>query len=49
MRRLQLEVTGACNLRCRMCLVRYRPRLEARRVAGELGMPLRLPDDRHVF
>lgn len=26
-RELQLEVTGACNLACRMCLVRYRPRL----------------------
>jgi radical SAM protein with 4Fe4S-binding SPASM domain len=25
--RLQIEITGACNLRCRMCLVRYRPRL----------------------
>ena len=24
---LQLEVTGACNLRCRMCLVSYRPEL----------------------
>jgi MoaA/NifB/PqqE/SkfB family radical SAM enzyme len=24
-RRLQLEVTSACNLRCAMCLVRYRP------------------------
>lgn len=24
---LQIEVTGACNLRCRMCLVRYRPAL----------------------
>jgi radical SAM protein with 4Fe4S-binding SPASM domain len=24
-RRLQVEVTAACNLRCRMCLVRYRP------------------------
>jgi radical SAM protein with 4Fe4S-binding SPASM domain len=23
-RELQVEVTGACNLRCRMCLVRYR-------------------------
>src|ERR671917_984130 len=22
---LQVEVTGACNLRCRMCLVRYAP------------------------
>ncbi|HYF28303.1 MAG TPA: radical SAM protein [Baekduia sp.] len=24
-RHLQVEVTGACNLRCRMCLVRYAP------------------------
>lgn len=24
-REIQLEVTAACNLRCRMCLVRYRP------------------------
>jgi radical SAM protein with 4Fe4S-binding SPASM domain len=24
---LQLEVTGACNLACKMCLVRYRPKL----------------------
>src|SRR5258705_2864101 len=24
-RHVQLEVTGACNLRCRMCLVRYAP------------------------
>ena len=23
--RLQVEVTAACNLRCRMCIVRYRP------------------------
>jgi radical SAM protein with 4Fe4S-binding SPASM domain len=27
-RALQVEVTGACNLRCRMCLVRYRPPLD---------------------
>ena len=27
---LQLEVTGACNLACRMCLVRYRPKLGKR-------------------
>jgi radical SAM protein with 4Fe4S-binding SPASM domain len=27
-RELQLEVTGACNLRCQMCLVRYRPALD---------------------
>lgn len=29
-RELQLEVTGACNLRCRMCLVSYRPGLSRR-------------------
>lgn len=34
-RELQLEVTGACNLRCRMCLVRYRPRLD--RVSASVG------------
>ena len=27
-RELQVEVTAACNLRCRMCLVRYRPPLD---------------------
>ena len=27
-RELQIEVTGACNLRCRMCLVRYRDPLD---------------------
>ena len=26
-REIQLEVTGACNLACAMCLVRYRPRI----------------------
>ncbi len=35
-REIQVEVTGACNLRCQMCLVRYRPPLH--RVAG--SMPL---------
>ncbi|MEW6472871.1 MAG: radical SAM protein [Actinomycetota bacterium] len=35
-RELQVEVTGACNLRCRMCLVRYRPALD--RVSGSLGL-----------
>lgn len=30
LRRLQVEVTGACNLRCQMCLVRYRPPLDRR-------------------
>jgi MoaA/NifB/PqqE/SkfB family radical SAM enzyme len=33
-RELQVEVTAACNLRCRMCLVRYRPALD--RVEGSL-------------
>jgi radical SAM protein with 4Fe4S-binding SPASM domain len=27
-RELQVEVTAACNLRCQMCLVRYRPALD---------------------
>lgn len=38
-RRLQVEVTGACNLRCRMCLVRYREKL---------GHEARFPLDRFV-
>src|SRR4051812_32540263 len=25
--KLQVEVTASCNLRCRMCIVRYRPAL----------------------
>ena len=32
-RELQLEVTGACNLRCRMCLVRYREPLDRHRAS----------------
>jgi radical SAM protein with 4Fe4S-binding SPASM domain len=32
-RELQVEVTGACNLACRMCLVRYRPKLGKRQGA----------------
>jgi radical SAM protein with 4Fe4S-binding SPASM domain len=32
-RELQLEVTGACNLACKMCLVRYRPKLGRRQGA----------------
>jgi radical SAM protein with 4Fe4S-binding SPASM domain len=35
-REIQLEVTGACNLRCRMCLVRYRPALG--RIEGSLDV-----------
>ncbi len=33
-RELQVEVTAACNLRCRMCLVRYRPPVD--KVAGSM-------------
>src|SRR4051812_23394074 len=32
---LQVEVSGACNLRCRMCLVRYAPAVSRRE--GALG------------
>jgi radical SAM protein with 4Fe4S-binding SPASM domain len=35
-RELQLEVTGACNLRCRMCLVRYRPALDRHEASLDL-------------
>ena len=44
-RELQLEVTAACNLRCRMCLVRYRPPVD--RITGTimLGDFRRLIDD----
>jgi MoaA/NifB/PqqE/SkfB family radical SAM enzyme len=34
-RELQVEVTAACNLRCHMCLVRYRPAVD--RTAGSLS------------
>jgi MoaA/NifB/PqqE/SkfB family radical SAM enzyme len=37
-RHVQVEVTRACNLRCRMCLVRYRPPIN--RIDG--AMPLAL-------
>jgi radical SAM protein with 4Fe4S-binding SPASM domain len=33
---LQVEVTAACNLRCRMCLVRYRPPVN--RVTGSMSL-----------
>jgi MoaA/NifB/PqqE/SkfB family radical SAM enzyme len=44
-RSLQVEVTAACNLRCRMCLVRYRPPVD--RVTGSMSLELfrRLVDD----
>jgi radical SAM protein with 4Fe4S-binding SPASM domain len=36
-RELQVEVTGSCNLRCRMCLVRYAPAVG--RSEGALSYP----------
>jgi radical SAM protein with 4Fe4S-binding SPASM domain len=35
-REIQVEVTGACNLRCRMCLVSYRPALG--KTTGAMGL-----------
>ena len=35
-RELQVEVTAACNLRCQMCLVRYRPPVD--RVTGSMSL-----------
>lgn len=37
-RHVQFEVTGACNLRCRMCLVRYQPPIN--KVEGSLPFEL---------
>lgn len=36
--KLQVEVTAACNLRCKMCLVRYRPPVD--RVSGSMSLDL---------
>src|SRR4051812_22181840 len=36
-KKLQVEVTAACNLRCHMCLVRYRPPID--RVHGTMALP----------
>jgi MoaA/NifB/PqqE/SkfB family radical SAM enzyme len=44
-RRLQLEVTSACNLRCAMCLVRYRPPVNKLAGALDVGLFRRLLDD----
>jgi hypothetical protein len=41
---LQVEVTGACNLRCRMCLVSYRPALNKRSGSFDLDTFVRLVD-----
>jgi radical SAM protein with 4Fe4S-binding SPASM domain len=43
-RELQVEVTGACNLRCRMCLVSYRPALGKTSGSMDLGTFTRLVD-----
>jgi MoaA/NifB/PqqE/SkfB family radical SAM enzyme len=44
-RRLQLEVTSACNLRCAMCLVRYRPPVNKLTGALDEGLFRRLMDE----
>lgn len=44
-RELQVEVTGACNLSCKMCLVRYRPKLGRAEGAMDLGLFRRLLDE----
>lgn len=44
-RELQVEVTGACNLRCRMCLVRYRPPLDRVTASMDLATFERLVDE----
>ena len=41
---LQVEVTGACNLRCRMCLVRYAPAVGRNEGALDLEQFLELVD-----
>jgi radical SAM protein with 4Fe4S-binding SPASM domain len=43
-RELQVEVTGACNLRCRMCLVSYQPALGRTSGAMDLATFKRLVD-----
>jgi MoaA/NifB/PqqE/SkfB family radical SAM enzyme len=42
---LQVEVTSACNLRCAMCLVRYRPPVNKITGAMPIAMFQRLVDD----
>jgi radical SAM protein with 4Fe4S-binding SPASM domain len=44
-RSLQVEVTGACNLRCRMCLVAYRPPLARSRASLPLARFVALLDE----
>jgi MoaA/NifB/PqqE/SkfB family radical SAM enzyme len=42
---LQIEVTGACNLACEMCLVRYRPKLGRRQGAMSFATFKGIVDD----
>ncbi len=44
-RELQIEVTAACNLRCRMCLVRYRPPFDRLRGSIDFARFRRLVDE----
>src|SRR5205085_2962634 len=44
-RAIQVEVTGACNLRCAMCLVSYRPALGKTSGAMDLESFRRLVDE----
>ncbi len=44
-REIQLEVTGSCNLACKMCLVRYRPKLGKREGAMCFHTFKRIVDD----
>jgi radical SAM protein with 4Fe4S-binding SPASM domain len=44
-RHIQIEVTGACNLRCRMCLVSYRPALDRTTASMSLERFRRLLDE----
>jgi radical SAM protein with 4Fe4S-binding SPASM domain len=41
---IQVEVSGACNLRCRMCLVRYAPAIGRREGALDLEQYMSLVD-----
>jgi radical SAM protein with 4Fe4S-binding SPASM domain len=44
-REIQLEVTGACNLACTMCLVSYRPKIGKRQGALEYEQFRRIVDE----
>jgi radical SAM protein with 4Fe4S-binding SPASM domain len=46
---LQVEITGACNLRCHMCLVRYRPPLDRVRSSMSFERVAALVDANHAL